>query len=101
MFIVSINNKVTQLQEFWRDLVGRIYFVDNLGESSNQIIVRLSEPNVKLRILRCGRNLKKNENYKSVNVNEDLTRENTRFVISVMMLAFTASVFFVFLGLIF
>jgi hypothetical protein len=36
MFIVSTNNKVTQLQEFWRNLVGRIYFVDNLGESSNR-----------------------------------------------------------------
>jgi hypothetical protein len=35
-----------------------------------QIIVRLSDPSVKLRILRCGKNLKKNENYKSVYVNE-------------------------------
>lgn len=38
-----------------------------------QIIVRLSEPSVKIRILRCGKNLKKKENYKSVYVNEDLT----------------------------
>ena len=38
-----------------------------------QIIARLSEPSVKLRILRCGKNLKKNENYKSVYANEDLT----------------------------
>ena len=32
---VYCKHKVTQLQEFWGDLVGRIYFVDNLGESSN------------------------------------------------------------------
>ena len=38
-----------------------------------QIIVGLSEPSVNLKILRCGKNLKKNENYKSVYVNEDLT----------------------------
>jgi hypothetical protein len=46
MFIVSINNKVTQLQEFWRDLVGRIYFVDNLGESSNYSVFFYYESNV-------------------------------------------------------
>lgn len=38
-----------------------------------QIIVRLSEPSVKFRILKSGKNLKKIPNYKSVYINEDLT----------------------------
>lgn len=38
-----------------------------------QIIVRLSDPGVKFRILKCGKNLKQNPEYRHVYLNEDLT----------------------------
>ena len=38
-----------------------------------QIIVRLSDPGVKFRILKCGKNLKENPEYRHVYINEDLT----------------------------
>ncbi|CAG2190402.1 unnamed protein product [Mytilus edulis] len=46
---------------------------DNSDPKHRQIIVRLSEPGVKFRILKCRKHLKENANFKSVYINEDLT----------------------------
>ncbi|CAC5426687.1 unnamed protein product [Mytilus coruscus] len=46
---------------------------DNSVPKHRQIIVRLSEPGVKFRILKCRKNLKETANFKSVYINEDLT----------------------------
>ena len=44
-----------------------------------QIIVRLSDPGVKFRILKCGKNLKENPEYRYVYINEDLTVTPVQF----------------------
>jgi hypothetical protein len=46
--------------------------------------VRLSDPGVKFRILKCGKNLKQNPEYRHVYLNEDLTV--TRSTIEVLRL---------------
>ncbi|CAG2225907.1 unnamed protein product [Mytilus edulis] len=54
--------------------VGKLSDPDvNSDPKHRQIIVRLSEPGVKFRILKCRKHLKENANFKSVYINEDLT----------------------------
>jgi len=45
---------------------------------TRQIIVRLADPSVKMRILRSRKNLKKSRHFNSVYINEDLTRTRTK-----------------------
>jgi hypothetical protein len=44
-----------------------------------QTIVRLSDPGVIFRILKCGKNLKENSEYRHVYINEDLTVTPVQF----------------------
>jgi hypothetical protein len=43
----------------------------------SKIIVRLSDPGVKFRILKCGKNLKENPEYRYVYIDEDLTERSS------------------------
>ena len=54
--------------------VGKISLPGSLNSKTRQIIVRLADPSVKIRILRSRKNLRKSRNFKSVYINEDLTR---------------------------
>ena len=52
-----------------------------------QIMVRVTNPSVKLRILKCRKNLKNSSNYSNVYINEDLTRLRSKLFWHVRQLA--------------
>ena len=54
--------------------VGKISPPGSFNSKTRQIIVRLADPSAKMRILRSRKNLKKSRNFKSVYINENLTR---------------------------
>jgi hypothetical protein len=54
--------------------VGKISPPGSFNSKTRQISVRLADPSAKMRILRSRKNLKKSRNFKSVCINEDLTR---------------------------
>ncbi|CAC5421251.1 unnamed protein product [Mytilus coruscus] len=47
-------------------------------QQPRQIMVRVSNPNTKIRILRCRKHLKSSRNYNNVYINEDLTKYRNR-----------------------
>jgi hypothetical protein len=54
--------------------VGKISPPGSFNSKTRQIIVHLADPSVKMRILRSRKNQRKSRNFKSVYINEDLTR---------------------------
>ena len=54
--------------------VGKISLPGSFNSKTRQIIVRLADPSVKMRILSSHKNLRKSRNFKSVYINEDPTR---------------------------
>ena len=57
-----------------------------------QIMVRVTNPSVKLRILKCRKNLKKSSNFSNVYINEDLTRLRSKLFWHVRQIAKNASI---------
>ena len=58
--------------------VGTISQPGSFNSKTRQIIVRLADPSVKMRILRSRKNLRKSRNFKSVYINEEITRTRTK-----------------------
>ena len=74
--VESIDDEYQAVDIIRSHRVGNPNRIDKSGRKlpPRQIIVRVKDPIVKRRILRCTKNLKESANYANVNINEDLTK---------------------------
>jgi len=89
----TIKNMISKIDPHFRDTdvlrshrVGKPRDRQNLLQKNRQIIVRLVDPSIKFRILKCRKNLKDLQEFRYVYINEDLTQIRSKILYQVRQL---------------